>query len=445
MSNLFNSIVLLLLIYYGCDKSNYNLLNKTLIENVNSNSLFSISSERFSGGRMENEISADKLAHYWAPVHYQAFEEAGSDCARPDFITRIDRDLPGRSGGLWDLAENWDKGLSYPLRAYVYYSVVVSESHFFITYSFYHPWDTEVLGFNETGSGIFLRARVDWNRNDMEGVLFVVKRNGSYGTLDCVFTQGHGYLHTYFPMGSQDFFFAKGEGSRRRRPFPLQFIDIGDGIPRVKTSQEAGGHGAGCLPDWGSPSPGRPDYNIYKQGRPTAGTGKYIVYYPGKKPAEEPDIKSKRICRYNLIDIFDPEHGLWKQRGNVKIFEEHSASFIGDHSCAPWSWRGDKETVNESDIPGFLKHFNKLCNTCTGMTLIEIANNGAGRLNLVYAEKNMVVKDKQPWTHRPADLCRVYIRNLNPGMEPVSYFSNKYSVNKYLADDIKICIRKDKN
>ena len=72
-----------------------------------------------------------KLAYRWAPVHYQ-------DTARnpkADYITNFDYD------GDWRATNNWDNLHRAPLRAYVYYSLTETKTHWFVMYMFFHPRD----------------------------------------------------------------------------------------------------------------------------------------------------------------------------------------------------------------------------------------------------------------------------------------------------------------
>jgi len=99
------------------------------------------------------------LAEYYAPVVYQE-----SKSAVLDYITRFDYD------GDWNGANNWRNAYRYELRAYVYYGVVESTNHVFITYAFYHPRDF-------TARPLEGMAPKTEHENDMEGCMLVVEKD----------------------------------------------------------------------------------------------------------------------------------------------------------------------------------------------------------------------------------------------------------------------------
>ncbi len=402
---LFPAIILISILFsfFGCYDQADLLINKN-------QSFNQITSKMIS---LPNGITMEELAYNWAPIHYQDIYSVNGDGSRADYITRMDRGADGAEGGEWNLNNNWDKDLNYSLRAYVYYSVVETESHYYITYSFFHPWDTAVridldildwkkkeftiptvLMFSINGL-VKLLTNVDGpseltmtlpypvfkfkqkryfeKRNDMEGVLFVVNKltdpNLKYGTLEAVFSQAHGYLQTYLTAEGSDKLNARSE---RVRPFivapvadPAAFASMNDDVKRIITTQEAQGHGAGCYPDWGSPSPGHlfdlltldkrhaNKSPIEKLVEKESG-GDHIRYIPTKGDPEEPiygDIPKGgyTYCKYKLINIFD-ENGLWANRKNPAVFEQNEkkpisfmSAMIGGHGDAFWSWHGSKE------------------------------------------------------------------------------------------------------
>ena len=99
------------------------------------------------------------LAEYYAPVVYQE-----SKSAILDYITRFDYD------GDWNGSNNWRNAYRYELRAYVYYGVVESTNHVFITYAFYHPRDF-------TARPMEGMAPKTEHENDMEGCMLVMEKD----------------------------------------------------------------------------------------------------------------------------------------------------------------------------------------------------------------------------------------------------------------------------
>jgi hypothetical protein len=123
-----------------------------------------------------------ELAFHHAPVHFQDTDDSNS---RADFITRFDYDANFRGTDNWD---NLSKSLQ---RASAYYSVVESRTHWFITYSFFHPRDWS--------DGFFGQE----HENDMEGLLTIVRKDGSmFGKIEGVVTVAHADFFSYTPVGS---------------------------------------------------------------------------------------------------------------------------------------------------------------------------------------------------------------------------------------------------
>jgi hypothetical protein len=383
------------------------------------------------GVMLSSGISEEDLAYHWAPVHYQDINPAGNDNSRVDYITRLDKN------GEWNPARYFwnDKKLSTSLPAYVYYSVVVSDSHYFITYSFFHPWDTYVYNGPEYDPPFDIeqvRERNGWDKSDLEGVLFVIKRNpdNAFGTLEVVFSQAHGYLHAYFPPTVKDSALFNLKKCRRVRPNIFLHYSheaeksMGDSVARVITTQEEGGHGAGCYPDWGAPSCGDPRYLAYSSSVHPGG-GDHIRYIPSRDSAEEPNYRDiyfdkdgnekkgldrYTVCTYKLINLFSSDGGLWYHRDQSKVFTA-DYNFIA-HGGTLWNWRGDKDETN------------------TQFYFAEA-------LHLTPAERALVHRAAKPFTHNPAQLCWVYL-SLTDGIDSKKYFSADYEYNGFAHANIQV-------
>lgn len=253
--------------------------------------------------------SRAELALRWAPIHYQDVDATGSHAlgGRSDYITRIDfdGDLNGRN--------NWDRtgqaGAS--LAAHVYYSVVETSSHWYLTYLFFHPRDWTDHPFFETE-----------HENDGEGVLFTVERDGStYGVLRSAVTVAHSSFYSYTPAGST------WSGGRENVDGTLQLQSSPhDSFQHPVTAQEAQGHGLKAYPQ----------YNINGDG---------LVYYPSTV-AETPSNGDDRDVRYQLVDIF-AAGGLWAQRANANLFA-NLGTFAGDDSgdCGTGTWDCSTNSAN---------------------------------------------------------------------------------------------------
>ncbi|WP_433797559.1 hypothetical protein [Actinoplanes sp. CA-252034] len=264
--------------------------------------------------------SRAEIALRWAPIHYQDVDTTGSHAlgGKSDYITRYDFDgnLNGR--------DNWDNA-GTNTDAAVYYSVVETGTHWYLTYLFFHPRDWIDHPFFETE-----------HENDGEGVLEIVEKDGSeYGSLKGAVTVAHSDFYSYKPAGSG---WANGaetiDGTLQLQSSPH------DSFQHPVTAQERGGHG---LKAW-------PQYDIDGDG---------IVYYPSLSVSEAPGDANDRDVRYRLIDVF-ADGGLWAQRNNSSLFAS-LGTFAGDtsggcgtgtFSCgtnsanAPWGWD------DGNDVPG---------------------------------------------------------------------------------------------
>jgi hypothetical protein len=136
-----------------------------------------------------SEVSASdrEVAARFAPIFYQAL----GDKPRSDYITNFDFDGDWRGDNNWEHLD--DK--SFPLRAYIYYAVSETQTHFFIHYAVFHPRDykggerkglilSEIIregvkrGSDHDPTGLMAEAGVA-HENDMEGALVVVAKNGT--------------------------------------------------------------------------------------------------------------------------------------------------------------------------------------------------------------------------------------------------------------------------
>jgi len=158
--------------------------------------------------------AADRaVAARFAPVLYQAL----GDKPRSDYITNFDFDGDWRGDNNWENADN----KKFPLRAYVYYAVSETQTHYFIHYAIFHPRDykggstkglilSNILreGLTAAGdrdpTGLAATATVA-HENDMEGALVVVEKNGndpSRHRVAFVETVFHNKFPAYVPVES---------------------------------------------------------------------------------------------------------------------------------------------------------------------------------------------------------------------------------------------------
>jgi hypothetical protein len=250
-----------------------------------------------------------ELAYRWAPIHYQDTDSSDYDA---DYLTAVNYD------GEWDTLNNWehqDDQLSR-LKAVVYYSVTETSSHWFIVYGFYHPRDWSDTPFDNT------------HENDMEGVLAIVRKDGStYGKFEGLVTVAHHDFYSFTPSGSQ----LRSGAESIDGPVVMRSYDS---AAHPTTFQEAKGHGAKA---WnGSSFPG----------------GDGVIYYPHRSLAELPSGGNDSSVSYQLVDIFAAD-GLWAHRSDPLTFASWG-SFRGDNGSdnaanAPWRW----DDQNDGDtLPG---------------------------------------------------------------------------------------------
>lgn len=271
-----------------------------------------------------SQVDRAALALRWAPVHYQDVATTGRHAlgGAADYIAAYDFD------GDLDARNNWENAGTgdYPLAGHAYYSVVETGTHWFITYTFFHPRDWVGYVFDSE------------HENDAEGLLVSVARDGTrFGALKAVVTVAHAHFYSYVPAGSD-----WRSGSETVDGI-LELAEL-DGELHPVTAQESQGHGLKA----------RPQYDIREQG---------VVYYPSLTTAEVPEGPDDRHVLYRLVDVFEP-NGLWANRRNPALFATPT-SFAGDTGGAcgaralycgensanpPWAWDDRDDRVPRGSL-----------------------------------------------------------------------------------------------
>ena len=98
---------------------------------------------------------SQQIARLYAPVIYQGV----GPVPEADEFTRVDFD------GDWNPNNNWDNMPEFPRPRVVYWDVIESEKHYFITYAFFYPRDYAAICF-------FMHC----HENDFEGMRVTVKK-----------------------------------------------------------------------------------------------------------------------------------------------------------------------------------------------------------------------------------------------------------------------------
>jgi len=149
-----------------------------------------------------------QLAEYYAPaiVHYVGRNPKGDIPTRYDFDGDILAD------------NNWDNLERYELKPYLYYGVIESKTHYFISYGIYHPRDFS--------NYIFCVPRI-CHENDLEGALIAVRKGFGFGKIEYVDSLAHLLI-----KGGSKFYTYIGDSQHQ------------SGInQRVVLRIESGGHG----------------------------------------------------------------------------------------------------------------------------------------------------------------------------------------------------------
>lgn len=252
------------------------------------------------------------LAQWWAPVHFQDVDTTGTTSlgGKSDYLSSydFDGDLNGR--------DNWENTSQFPLAAHIYYSVVQSTGFTYLVYMFFHPRDWS------DGSLSDYEADLSEHENDSEGVLVVVKNDGSaYGKLEAAITVAHKDFYSYVPSGS-DF----SSGAEDVDGLLTTTTDPHDADPHQRpwTAQQSKSHAAWAIGATRAPSPAL--QTQYK-------SGDGVLYYPGST-AEVPSGPNDRDVQYTLTDIF-AAGGMWASRTTTSLFASTTA-FAGDNSANPY-------------------------------------------------------------------------------------------------------------
>lgn len=284
-----------------------------------------------SAASRDESPNYSQLAEFYAPV---IFQDAHSEIL--DYITKFDFD------GDWNGSNNWANAYLFDLPGYVYYAVIESEHHYFITYTFFHPRDY-------TGQPMEGFAPKVEHENDMEGCTLLVEKNGSrWGEPLLLQTLAHDKFYRYASSLSDRVHRGRGDlhgslvfletDSEEHRKAPAIFI-------------EAEGHGvkaasAEVLSD---------DY-----------LHPGIVYRYSGRPAEVPQNNRDNDVSYELVPM---EQTLWNRRyeigdsslyccGDSFLLTDGSSDVWGDSfngpvgGCAarpPWSWDEADDGISKGD------------------------------------------------------------------------------------------------
>lgn len=266
------------------------------------------------GGAPATE-SLTPIALRYAPYIYHATDKRGG---RQDIISNIDFD------GDFVGNNNWENFERFKLKPTVYYAVLETETHYFISYHLFHPrdWSSFPLWLNDT------------HENDGENMQVVVCK--SHERVVLLWTQAHYKSRLYAREGSGI------EGSAVRVAGDFQAMDS-EGIPHVEGRHaaifvESQGHGI-----YGTLDP-HSDVILNGEGRYRFGGGSGILFRPGRdgEAVEEPWQTNSGEVPYQLDSI------------TVKLWPSlKNGTLTGDGRLLDGSYEYRDELVEVPEVPRY--------------------------------------------------------------------------------------------
>jgi len=247
--------------------------------------------------------SHQELARRYAPVIRQG------TITDQDYITAVDFD------GDWVGNNNWESQPMGDLSACVYYSVIESETHWFLFYSLFHPRDYTYEDCH-TSEGC--------HENDLESLQLTVEKDGTrFGRLKALETLAHDAIYLYT-------FDDTVEGN---------FLKV------TRTAVLEGGHPVVYVEALG--------HGIYAHARASSLTnpsvlgGGVVTYRVGER-AEVPEGVGDGNVSYKLVPIYTT---LWPRRDDVGDGRAFDGPFTYQGQMLPKSIDGDDFGRDKANTP----------------------------------------------------------------------------------------------
>jgi hypothetical protein len=228
-----------------------------------------------------------EIAARFAPIFYQGL----GDKARNDYITNFDFDGDWRGDNNWTNSQNG----RFPLKAYVYYAVSETQTHYFVHYAVFHPQDYKggergALLSEIIREGVKLSSRYDptgladeavlAHENDLEGCLVVAaKATGSANNLERAEV-------VYVETLAHNRFLRYAAGPLREpvsRP-RIESFEVDGGHPQLYV--ESKGHGI----------------MVYSEGQKQSPRRGILIYKHGVQ-ADDPESGHQGVVSYELLPM----------------------------------------------------------------------------------------------------------------------------------------------
>lgn len=258
---------------------------------------------RVTPGPLGAPASHDELARHYAPVIRQG---AITD---QDYITAANFD------GDWVGNNNWENQPTGDLSAYVYYSVIESESHWFLFYSLFHPRDYTYEDCHTSGG---------CHENDLESIQLTVEKNGtSFGKPKALETLAHNAIYLYIFDNSVGGNFLDVTGvATLEGDHPVVYVEaLGHGI--------YGHRGTGSLID------------------PILFRGGVVIYRLGEEAKAPQGVDDEHVS-YQLAPIYTT---LWTRRDDVGDGRTFDGPFVYRGELLPKAIDGDDFSADKANTP----------------------------------------------------------------------------------------------
>ncbi len=245
----------------------------------------------------------EDLARHYAPVIRQG---AITD---QDYITALDFD------GDWLGNNNWENQPTGDFSAYVYYSVIESETHWFLFYSLFHPRDYTYEECRTSGG---------CHENDLESIQLTVEKDGTrFGRPKALETLAHTAIYLYIfddTVGGN--FLDVTAVATLEGDHPVVWVEaLGHGI--------YGHRGTGSLVD------------------PYLFRGGVVIYRLGED-AEAPQGMDDEYVSYQLAPIYTT---LWARRDDVGDGRTFDGPFVYRGESLPKAIDGDDFSTDRANTP----------------------------------------------------------------------------------------------